>query len=216
MYNYFKKAQDSMSSYTHFIGAVLGVVYLVVLQIISYSNQKDITVHVISLIFSLSVIALYSSSSYYHYIPNDSKKKTLYRKLDHSMIYVLIAGTYTPIAIAYLDKPTGLIFTLAIWGIALFGIITKIIWLNAPRLLYTLLYLIMGWAVVFYWQGFASMPINCLILIALGGLSYTIGAIIYILKKPNINDLWGFHELFHLFILLGTFFHFVAIAMFIA
>lgn len=216
MLKFFRNAQDPMSSYTHFIGAVLGVIYLVILQIISYSNQKDITIHVISLIFCLSVIALYSASSYYHYIPNDSKRKTLFRKLDHSMIYVLIAGTYTPIAIGYLAPPAGLIFTSVIWGIALFGIITKIIWLNAPRLLYTLLYLIMGWAVVFYWQGFSAMPINCLILIAIGGLSYTIGAIIYIIKKPNLNTLWGFHELFHIFILLGTFFHFLAIAFFIA
>ncbi len=216
MMNFFRKAQDPMSSFTHFIGAVLGVFYLITLQIISYFNQNDLTNHIILLIFGISVIALYSASAYYHYIQNDSKHKTLFRKLDHSMIYVLIAGSYTPIAMFYLNQTEGLIFTLAIWGIALFGIITKIIWLNAPRILYTLLYLIMGWAVVFYWKGFSLMPINCLILIALGGLLYTIGAIIYIIKKPILNELWGFHELFHIFILLGTFAHFVAIALFIA
>ncbi|MPN54198.1 hypothetical protein SDC9_201868 [bioreactor metagenome] len=132
------------------------------------------------------------------------------------MIYVLIAGSYTPIAMHFLAPGNNLIFTLVIWGIALTGIITKIIWLNAPRFLYTLLYLLMGWALVFDIKGFSAVPLNCLSLLAIGGLCYTIGAVIYILKKPNISANWGFHELFHIFILLGTFMHFIAIAFFIA
>lgn len=213
---FFNKAQDPMSSFTHALGAVLGVLYLIFLQIASFIHQKDITTHIILLVFSLSVIALYSASAYYHYIQNDNPHKTLFRKLDHSLIYVLIAGSYTPIAMHYLAPGNNLVFTLVIWGIALTGIITKIIWLNAPRFLYTLLYLLMGWALVFDIKGFSAVPLNCLSLLAIGGLCYTIGAVIYILKKPNISANWGFHELFHIFILLGTFMHFIAIAFFIA
>lgn len=216
MFNFFKKAQDPLSSYTHYIGAVLGVIFLVSLQIIAFVHHKSPIIHISLLVFAISVIALYSASSYYHYISDDAKHKTLFRKLDHSMIYVLIAGTYTPICIAFLSNDSRLIFTAGIWIIALLGIGAKIIWLNAPRLLYTLLYLCMGWAIVFDIQGFASMPIEALIIIALGGLSYSIGAIMYIIKKPNLSESWGFHELFHIFILLGTLLHFIAIALYIA
>lgn len=216
MFKFFKKAQDQLSSYTHYLGAVLGVFYLFSLQIIAFLHQKSPLIHISLLIFAISVIALYSSSSYYHYISDDAKHKTLFRKLDHSMIYVLIAGTYTPICIAFLSNDSRLIFTAGIWAIALLGIITKIIWLNAPRLLYTLLYLCMGWAIVFDIQGFASMPSQALLILALGGLSYSVGALIYIFKKPNLSKLWGFHELFHIFILLGTLLHFIAIALYIA
>lgn len=216
MFKFFKKAQDPLSSYTHYIGAVLGVIFLVSLQIIAFVHHKSPIIHISLLVFAISVIALYSASSYYHYISDDAKHKTLFRKLDHSMIYVLIAGTYTPICIAFLSNDSRLIFTAGIWIIALLGIGAKIIWLNAPRLLYTLLYLCMGWAIVFDIQGFASMPIEALIIIALGGLSYSIGAIMYIIKKPNLSESWGFHELFHIFILLGTLLHFIAIALYIA
>ena len=86
-------------------------------------------------------------------------------------------------------------------AIALAGIVAKICWLSAPRILYTLLYLAMGWAVLFDWSGFSQMPSGCLTLIALGGIAYTIGAVIYMIKKPDLSKQWGFHELFHLFIL---------------
>ena len=102
-----------------------------------------------------------------------------------------------------------------IWTIALAGIIAKICWLSAPRILYTLLYLAMGWAVLFDWSGFSQMPSGCLMLIALGGIAYTIGAVIYMIKKPDLSKQWGFHELFHLFILLGSFFHFIAVLSYI-
>ena len=102
-----------------------------------------------------------------------------------------------------------------IWAIALAGIVAKICWLSAPRILYTLLYLAMGWAVLFDWSGFSQMPSGCLTLIALGGIAYTIGAVIYMIKKPDLSKQWGFHELFHLFILLGSFFHFIAVLTYI-
>lgn len=213
---FFNKAQDPMSSLTHALGACLGIVYLLILQLMAFSNQSDFITHCTLLIFSLSVIALYSASSYYHYIQNDHPSKQLFRKLDHSLIYVLIAGSYTPVAMHFLEPGKNIMFTTGIWAIALLGIVSKILWLHAPRILYTLLYLLMGWAVVLDWKGFSSMPLDSLKLLALGGLWYTIGAIIYIIKKPNLSPSWGFHELFHIFILLGTFTHFIVVALYIA
>lgn len=216
MPNLFKKAQDPISCYTHFIGAVLSgfvLIFFILWGILQNSTQGDI---VASVIFALSAIGLYSASSYYHYLPLNHPRHTIFRKLDHSMIYVLIAGSYTAFVYHYLSAQASFIFLLVIWLIALFGIITKICWLNAPRILYTALYLIMGWAIIFYFPAFyqAMEPIS-LMLVALGGISYTIGGVIYMVKKPNISTDFGFHELFHCFILGGTLFHFIVVACYI-
>ncbi len=216
MYSWFLKAQDPMSSYTHFIGAVLAIPFAVCLLIVSILNQRPIYLIVAMISFTISMLALYSASCYYHYLPKEHPKKIMSRKLDHSMIYVLIAGSYTPVCAAFLSGTTKVMFLSFIWSIALIGIIAKIKWLHAPRWLYTLLYLLMGWALVFDIKGFSSMPAGCLTWIAIGGALYTIGAIIYIIKRPNLSKLWGFHELFHLFILFGTISHFIAILVYIA
>lgn len=215
MYHWFKHIQDPISSYTHFLGACFGGVATLIFLISCLWLQRPLLILFSTCVFGLSMVALYSASCYYHTLSWENPKHTLFRKLDHSMIFVLIAGTYTPICLYYLIKPASWIFTLIIWFIALSGIVIKIFWLNAPRLLYTLLYVAMGWAVVFYWPAFAAIPLPCLSLIAAGGLAYTIGAVLYIIKKPNLSKLWGFHELFHIFILLGSFFHFMAIYLFI-
>lgn len=213
MYGFFKSARDPLSSYTHFLGALMGSALIIIFLLKGLLDQASLSCIIGSLIFALSIIMLYSASSYYHYIPSESMHFTLFRKLDHSMIYVLIAGSYTPVCLKFLNFTHAFTFLCVIWGIALLGIILKICWLNSPRILYTLLYLLMGWAVIFDFKSFAIMPANCLLLITIGGIAYTIGGIIYIIKKPNLTKEWGFHELFHVFILVGTLFH--AIACFI-
>ncbi len=215
MPKYFRQVQDPLSSYTHFLGACFAVAALAVFVALGVVLDRPPVAILSSAIFAASMIALYCASSYYHTLPSSQPRHTLFRKLDHSMIYVLIAGTYTPICLTYLPAQRGILFTVAIWGIALAGILVKICWLNAPRILYTMLYLLMGWAVVFDWDGFSAMPSGCLALIAAGGIAYTAGAVIYMLKKPNLSARWGFHELFHIFILIGSFFHFLAILLYI-
>lgn len=215
MFRWFEKVQDPISSYTHFLGAVFGLAALIFFIVFGLALHRSSTAILSCCVFALSMTALYSASSYYHTLPWDHPRHTLFRKLDHSMIYVLIAGTYTPLCLTWLPGQEGVIFTAVIWGIALAGIVAKICWLTAPRILYTLLYVAMGWAVVFDWNGFAQMPLGCLALIACGGISYTVGAVLYIIKKPNLSKAWGFHELFHVFILIGSFFHFLAVALFI-
>lgn len=215
MLKFFQKAQDPISSLTHFYGVILGIFLFVSYLILGIINDLSTSRIISLLIFSISVIALYGASSFYHYININNKNHQLYRKIDHSMIYVLIAGTYTPVCIKYLEYDHAIKFLIIIWSIAILGILFKILWLNAPRILYTLLYLLMGWAIIFDFSSFMIMEINCLLIIALGGISYTIGAIIYIIKKPNINKSWGFHEIFHVFILLGTILHATAFYIFL-
>lgn len=166
-------------------------------------------------IFGLSLLCLYSASSIYHYVKRPMEDLVRLRKLDHAMIYILIAGTYTPIALAYMNFKDATIFMAVIWSVALLGIVMKICWLNAPRWFYTSLYVLMGWAIVFDWKAFDGLPRGCLGLIAAGGISYTIGAGFYALKKPNLSERFGFHEIFHLFVIFGSAFHFSAVYLYV-
>lgn len=132
------------------------------------------------------------------------------------MIYVLIAGTYTPILLAYLEPPKGAAFTAAMWIIAAAGIAMKLCWFNAPRWLTTLLYLLMGWAILADMSIFSRMSAGAICLLVLGGVFYTVGGVIYGLKKPNLSSKLGFHELFHLFVLGGSLFHYLLVLLYIA
>ena len=133
------------------------------------------------------------------------------KKLDHSMIYVLIAGSYTPIVLRYMPAPRSYLFLGAIWLIALSGIAIKLLWIDAPRLLGTALYLALGWAIALDFGVVLSMPAPAIFLLAAGGLSYTVGGIVYITKKPNIGAVLGFHELFHLFVIAGSLCHYLMV-----
>lgn len=211
VYKKFMNARDPLSSYTHFIGACLAV--FATLFLIGKCLYVEVTseITIASVIFGLSMIALYSTSSIYHFVKVPSDILVRIRKLDHSMIYVLIAGTYTPLVIGFMEPKRAVIFMSAIWGVALLGIIIKVCWLNAPRWLYTSLYLLMGWAIVFDFNFLKQIPIGAIVLIALGGVMYSIGAGFYIAKKPNLSSIFGFHEIFHIFVILGTVFQFSAI-----
>ena len=210
---FFKKAMDPVSSETHFIGAILSFITLVIMMIIAILEHSNLLTMIGISVFGLSSMALYSASCIYHYYnaSDDNKVKLILRKLDHSMIYVLIAGSYTPICLTYLDYPHSLYFLAVIWAIAVLGIVIKLFWMNAPRFISTIFYLLMGWALVFDFPAFASVPLGCFALIACGGISYTIGAVIYIVEKPNWFKEFGFHELFHIFVMIGSAFHFLAV-----
>ena len=212
-YKRFAKAQDQISSYTHFIGAIFSVAMTLVWIFMGISQKVELKVMIATIVFGLSLISLYCSSSYYHYISNDHKYNTIFRKLDHSMIYVLIVGTYTPLIIKFYDLATQTLIIL--WVLALAGIIFKLFWLNAPRWISAGLYLLLGWAVIFMKSMLSLLPPMCLLLVTLGGIFYSIGGIIYIAKKPNLGKNWGFHEIFHIFILLGSLMHILAITFFV-
>lgn len=213
----FKKAMDPISSETHFIGAVMSFIALVIMVIIAIIEHVEMFTMAGIIIFGLSSMALYSASCIYHYYnaSEDDQIKLILRKLDHSMIYVLIAGTYTPICLSYLEYPHSIYFLAVIWSIAVIGIIIKLFWMNAPRFVSTIFYLLMGWALIFDLPAFANVPFGCLALIAAGGISYTVGAIVYIIEKPNWFKSFGFHELFHIFVMIGSAFHFLAVIIYI-
>jgi len=167
-------------------------------------------------LFGLSLVALYSASSIYHYALGAAAKVRRLRKLDHAMIYVLIAGSYTPLCVKFMAPAKLPVFLGAMWAMAAAGILLKLLWLDAPRWLGTLLYLALGWAIVVDLPAFAAMPAACLGLVAAGGVCYSLGAVLYMLKWPNLSERWGFHELFHLFILAGSACHFAAVFFFVA
>lgn len=213
----FEKAMDPVSSETHFIGALLSLIALIgMIGIGIWKEVSALTLLSVG-IFGVSSVALYTASWVYHYYnaSEDNKIKLTLRKLDHSMIYVLIAGTYTPVALNFLDVPHNYYFTAVIWAIAILGIIVKLFWLDAPRFISTLFYLLMGWALVFDFPAFYQVPLGCFVCIALGGISYSIGAIVYIIEKPNWFADFGFHELFHIFVMVGSLFHFIAVYVYI-
>lgn len=211
----FQKAKDPISSETHFIGACLSLLGLFIMIFVGVHKETMPSILWAGIIFGISLIALYSASSIYHFFNGSQKINTILRKLDHSMIYVLIVGTYTPVVISCMPAPHSYYFLAVLWSVAIIGILLKICWLNAPRAIATAIYLILGWSIVFDFQSFSGISLPCLALIACGGIAYSIGAFIYIFKKPNLSERFGFHELFHIFVIMGSVFHYLAIVIFI-
>ena len=214
----FAHAQDPVSCWTHAAGAaaaVCGGLWLVLRGLRTHATGLALGA---ALCFCGSMAALYAASAIYHYYPGNASSggvKRLLRKMDHGMIYVLIAGSYTPFCLVLFPQPKGKYFCLGMWAVAIAGILAKLLWINAPRLLSTAVYLIMGWAVVFLAGDFACLGQPCLTLVALGGVCYSVGAVFYALKKPNLSAEWTFHELFHLLILAGSLFHYLAVYLYV-
>ncbi|MCB2289133.1 hemolysin III family protein [Clostridium sp. CS001] len=204
------KFREPISSLTHLVGAFLSLIGLILL--IKYSlDTSNLYNTIILAVFGISSILLYSASSTYHKSLSSAKVIKVLRRVDHSMIYVLIAGTYTPICLIALKGTVGTFLFLGVWLLAFIGILLKIVWFDAPRWLYTGFYILMGWISVF-----AVVPIIRAISLGgfmwllAGGLFYTVGGVIYATKWPKINlKLFGFHEIFHIFIMLGSLCHFV-------
>ncbi len=209
------RAREPFSCYSHLIGAVLSAAGLVMLLVRAAREDAAPGTVLSVLLFGLSLVALYSASAVYHHALCGENALRVLKKLDHSMIYVLIAGSYTPIVLRYMEAPAAYIFLAVIWALAAFGIVVKLIWIDAPRLIGTLLYLLMGWAVVFRFDVVLSMPAPAIFLLAVGGIAYTIGGVIYIAKRPNLSCTLGFHELFHLFVLAGSAAHYIMVFWFV-
>ena len=219
LHKWFASAQDRVSCATHAMGAVLALAGGVLFLMRGLRAALPAAQVAPAMCFCLSMIALYTASAVYHFYPGDVTTggvKRLLRKLDHSMIYVLIAGSYTPFSLALLPYPEGKRFCLVLWGIAVVGILAKLVWINAPRLLSTLFYLAMGWAVLFVLEDFlAAAEPGCMALIAAGGVCYSVGAVFYAVKRPNLSAEWTFHELFHLLILAGSLCHYLAVYLYV-
>ena len=150
-------------------------------------------------IFTLTAVTLFTCSALYHRVAWNDKNKAIWRRIDHSNISILIAGTYTPFAVYLLEPSQTKVLLALAWGGALLSSLLRIFWLSAPRWLYVSGYIALGWAAVFYMPAFLdSAGVLIFILILVGGALYSAGGVIYALKKPNFSINWfGFHELFH-------------------
>lgn len=208
MSSYFIRAREPVNSLTHLIGAVLSTLGTLFLLSAATSAVSVLS----AAVFGLSLVALYSASALYHYVRCSPKALLRLRKLDHAMIYVLISGSYTPLLLRFSER--GALMCGIIWGVALGGILLKLVWMQAPRWLSTLLYLALGWAIVFDPAAIVAIPVPGLWLLAGGGAFYSIGAVIYALKKPNLGGVFQFHELFHIFVLLGSLCHFLLVYLY--
>lgn len=204
--------REPINSISHLFGIVLSAIGLMLLLINSL-HTHDFTKVFTSIIFCIGLISLYSASTVYHWCVVKETTLEILRKIDHIMIYILIAATYTPICLITLKGFIGYTLFSVVWTLTIVGIILKILWLNAPRWLYTGFYLILGWAAIFViYPLYKILPITALLLLVSGGISYSIGAIIYATKPKSIK-IWkfGFHEIFHIFILIGSFIHYILI-----
>lgn len=202
--------REPINAYTHLFGAVLSFIGTIILFIYGYHVSELTPLSIISIItFGLSLIALYTSSGLYHAIYTSDEVLLKFKKLDHSMIFLLISGSYTPFCLLALTGMWRLtIFTL-IWSLAITGIVLKIFWINMPRWISTGFYIGMGWVAILALNPLLkSLNTGGVIWLTLGGVMYTIGGIIYGIKKPNISTRFGFHELFHIFVLLGSMCHY--------
>lgn len=203
-----KKWKDPVSAFTHLI-MLLFVIPLCSLLI--YRASVEATVwHVVSFsIFTAGLILLYSASTIYHAVNINDRVSAVLKRIDHMMIFVLIAASYTPVCLVPLRGVWGWSLLGIVWFCAIAGIILKAVWIDAPRWLSTAIYVLMGWIVVIaFYPLIKAVPTGGFMLLLAGGLVYTAGAIIYGTKKPYINfKFFGFHELFHLFVMGGSFFH---------
>ena len=207
-----KHLKDPGSAITHFIGMLMAI-FAAVPLLIKAAREPD-HIYLISLtIYALSLILLYAASTTYHTFDLSEKANTILKKIDHMMIFILIAGSYTPICLITLKGRTGVILLSLVWGIALVGIILKAFWVFCPKWVSSILYIGMGWTCVLaFTQILNALSPAAFGWLLAGGIIYTIGGIIYALKLPIFNNRhknFGSHEIFHLFVMGGSMCHFI-------
>ena len=213
------KPKEPGSAITHFIGWLMAV--FAALPLLIRAAQAPDRIHLACLtVYIVSMILLYAASTIYHTLDISPRVNQILRKLDHMMISILIAGTYTPVCVIVIGGQAGLGLLCLIWAIAIVGILIKAFWINCPKWFSSVLYIGMGWVCVL---SFTSL-INNLSPAAFGwllagGIIYTIGGVIYALKLPIFNARhknFGSHEIFHLFVMAGSFCHFILMYQFVA
>ena len=162
-------------------------------------------------IFMATSVLLFGNSALYHRFNWGPRTKAVLKRIDHANIMLLIAGTYTPIAVLALPPQKGTVLLVLVWTGALLGILFRVFWINAPRWLYVALYLLLGWAAVMYLVDLLEANVAMMVLVIIGGLLYTGGAVCYALKKPNPwPGRFGFHEIFHVCTVLAFLCHWTA------
>jgi len=207
--NRYSRQEENWNVASHFIGLILSVIVSVFLIVKSISSDCSGSVFS-SVIFGFSAICLYLASTLYHHEKNEEKRLKL-KIFDHSSIYILIAGSYTPFLLITMHGPIGNAYFAAVWGIAIAGVILKFFFTGRLSVLSTISYVLMGWIIVFAFKPLsANLSGDGLFWLLAGGVAYTIGAVLYQIKKIKFN-----HAIFHIFTLVGTLCHFISVYFYV-
>ena len=211
-----RSIREPVNAVTHSIGALLSVIGLLVLLSVAIENGSARQLAAFS-IFGASLIAMYSVSTLYHGLSLSARGLARARRLDHVMIYILIAGTYTPVCLLFLPGRLGLALLIVVWILAAVGTVQKIAWMRAPTWLSTALYLGMGWiAIIVIKPLLAAAPTGFFLWLLAGGIFYSLGAVVHGVKwsrksVAGTRRMFGSHEIWHLFVMAGSFAHYWAI-----
>lgn len=207
------------SAITHFIGMMLALFATVPLLIkagVSSGRESFIAMF----IFMLSMVLLYGASATYHSVNLSGKPLRIFRKIDHMMIFVLIAGSYTPVCLIVLGGKEGYTLLTVVWSIAIAGMLIKALWITCPKWFSSIIYIAMGWVCLFVFRELINtLPLSAFLWLLAGGIIYTAGGIIYALKLPIFNSkhaYFGSHEIFHLFCMAGSACHFIFMYRYVA
>ena len=213
------QVKDKVSALTHFIGLIAAIFAGPVLMIKASVDGRGLSLLVSLAIFSLSMVLLYGASTAYHSFNIGEERNERLRKIDHMMINVLIAGTYTPLCVGPLSDRGGKVLLAVIWSLAFVSVIFNLYWIACPKWLSSVIYIAMGWACVPYISALhQTLSQNAFRLLLLGGIVYTIGGVLYATKLKRIerNKYFKSHEVFHLFVMDGTLCHFLMVYLFVA
>jgi hemolysin III len=211
----FKQMREPVNGLSHYIaalGALIGLVTLLTISRGDFFKQETL------LVYGSSLVLMLMASASYHLIKGSPRRMQFLRKIDHSSIYILIAGTYTPICANLMTGfwQWGMLFV--VWGLALLGAFSKILLINTPRWFTAAVYLVMGWlGLLAANEILTALPPGALVLLVLGGLAFTFGAIVYITKTMDfVPGVFGFHEVWHIFVIVGCLCHFVLMLLYVA
>lgn len=212
------KVKDPGSAATHFIGLCLTAAGAVPLLAKSFSAPSK-TVFISMLVFICSMMMLYTASTVYHTFDISPDVNRRLQKLDHMSIYILIAGTYTPVCLVALSGTQGTVLCILVWSLAAAGCLINALWITCPKWFSSMLYIAMGWIIIFKGGEILSISRGAFLWLFIGGIIYTIGGVIYALRLPIFNGRhknFGSHEIFHLFVMGGSFCHFMMMLLFFA
>ncbi len=207
--------REPVSGLTHFFAGIAAIAGLITLLVV---GRGDTGKQLSLLIYGISLLLMFFASAAYHLVQASPERLQVLRKVDHSAIYVLIAGTYTAFCYSCLEGAWRWGVLAVIWGLAITGVIVKVFVINAPRWVNAGVYVAMGWLVLLIPQEMImSLPVGALFWLILGGVIFTLGAVIYITKKLDfVPGVFGFHEVWHIFVILGCLSHYIGVLMYIA
>ena len=207
------------SAITHYIAMMLAMVATVPL-LMKATLSQDMKHIVAMLIFAGSMVLLYGASTIYHAVNLVGKALKVFKKIDHMMIFVLIAGTYTPVCLLVLNQENGYPLLILVWATAIVGMLVKLFWVTCPKWFSSVIYIAMGWECLLVFRPLLTqLQVEAFLWLLIGGIIYTIGGVIYALKMPVFDALhkyFGLHEIFHLFVMGGSFCHFMFMFLYVA